>query len=261
MSGGALRIAVGAGDEDPSDLEWAAALAKRLNLPLLAPLDEASLAQWDFLLRFQDQRLSLSALGQSPIQTISVDFDDASLLWRQKQSLRNESVVRAIGGSKSLPLRIVDATAGLGQDSFILASAGFTVHMIEASPIVHALLEDGLRRGASSSRPAVSQACARLQLEQGDSGRVLSSMAEVDIVYLDPMFPERRKAAKVKKNMQVLQQLLEAAPPSEGLLQLARQKARRRVVVKRPRHSEWLEGEKPSMDISGKSSRFDIYLC
>ena len=89
---------------------------------------------------------------------------------------------------------------------------------------------------------------------------LLPTLEEVDVIYLDPMFPERTKSAKVKKNMQVLQQYLGHEDEPAGLLDTCLLTARRRVVVKRPRYAGWLDACKPSQEITGKSSRFDIYL-
>jgi 16S rRNA (guanine1516-N2)-methyltransferase len=251
-----------------ADLQRTAALAEQLQLPFFAepvcvnlqaslPAEQQS---FDLLLHYVDQTLYLHAMRGAQQQSICVDFSDASFLWRQKQALASESVVKAVGGKKALNLNIVDATAGLGQDSFILALFGFNVHLIEASPVVHALLADGLLRAMESGEPALLAAANRIQLSLGDSRLLLPKLEGVDIICLDPMFPERRKSAQVKKSMQVLQQLLGHDDEPVGLLEVCLLKASRRVVVKRPRHSNWLDASKPSLEITGKSSRFDIYL-
>jgi 16S rRNA (guanine1516-N2)-methyltransferase len=111
-----------------------------------------------------------------------------------------------------------------------------------------------------SGQPFLQAAAERIRLSLGDSRNLLPLMQDVDIIYLDPMFPERRKAAKVKKNMQMLQRLLGHEDEPDGLLEICLSIARVRVVVKRPRHAAWLNACRPSYDICGKSSRFDIYL-
>jgi len=250
-----------------ADLERTAALAQQLQLPFLAepvclklkslaPSDQRS---FDLLLYYIDQTLYLHAMNGAQ-QSICVDFSAASFLWRQKQALSAESVVKAVGGKKALHLSVVDATAGLGQDSFILALFGFNVHLIEGSPVIHALLANGLLRAKASGQPALLAAVNRIRLSLGDSRVLLPKLEAADVIYLDPMFPERRKSAKVKKNMQVLQQLLGHEDEPAGLLEASLLKATHRVVVKRPRHATWLDACKPSLEISGKSSRFDIYL-
>ncbi len=251
-----------------ANLRRTEALAEQLKLPVLEePVSfnsQSSLPpeqqSFDFLLHYVDQTLHLHTMSGSQ-QSICVDFSDASFLWRQKQALAAESVVKAVGGKKALHLNIVDATAGLGQDSFILALFGFNLHLIEGSPVVHALLADGLRRAKESDQATLLTAASRIKLTLGDSRVLLPQLDEVDVIYLDPMFPERNKSAKVKKNMQVLQKLLVQEEEPAGLLKTCLLKARRRVVVKRPRHAGWLDDCKPSLEITGKSSRFDIYLC
>jgi len=248
------------------DLQRTKNLADRLEIPFLQQAvcfnPQSSLSEqhvFDFLLHYTAQVLYLQSLSGS--QSICVDFSDSSFLWRQKQTLAAESVVKAVGGKKALNLNLVDATAGLGQDSLILALFGFNLQLIEGSPIVHALLEDGLSRASKSDQMGLRAAANRIQLFPGDSRVLLPQLEEVDIIYLDPMFPERNKSAKVKKNMQVLQQLLGHEHTPANLLEISLNKARRRVVVKRPRHAVWLNDLKPSQVVAGKSSRFDIYLC
>src|SRR5690606_5526316 len=102
--------------------------------------------------------------------------------------------------------KILDATAGWGRDSFILASLGFEVTMIERSPIVAVLLKDALKRAANN------EACKRMHLIQDDAVHYLQPLAEKnrpDVIYLDPMFPARKKSALVKKEMALLQTLLD----------------------------------------------------
>lgn len=214
--------------------------------------------------------LCLESSGQVPPLRISVDFCNADFGWRRRQPASAELVVKAVGGSRSQHRKVVDATAGLGQDGFILALAGFQVRMIERSAIVHALLQDGLQRAQRSNDLQLAQAASRIELLHGSSDALLPDMDDADIIYLDPMFPARRKSAKVKKNMQMLQALLhgdeeDAAQTNEAasaqLLETALQRARHRVVVKRPRIAGHLGGHKPSSEIAGKTNRFDIYLC
>lgn len=216
-----------------------------------------------FLLQQHEGRLGLCSLADPSLGIVSVDFEDGTLAWRQRHPQQPEALLKAAGVRPGQPLKVIDATAGLGQDSFMFANAGCQVLMLERSSLLHALLEDGLRRALNSADTRVRDAAARMQLLLADSLVVnLDALPLVpDVIYLDPMFPQRRrKSARVKKNMFMLQQLLDEEPPEEGLLEKALLAARKRVVVKRPRIAGFLDGCKPSFQMTGTSSRFDIYL-
>ena len=194
---------------------------------------------------------------------VCVDFDNESLQYRQRRPVKPEALLKAAGVKHGQSSHVLDATAGFGLDAFLFASAGASVTLIERSVILHAMLSDGLERGAVSADEKVRAAVTRMQLLHGDSAVMLAQhqSTPVDIVYLDPMFPERKKSAKVKKNMALLQQLLHSEAQAEHLLANAIGVASKRVVVKRPRHAPFLEARKPSFSQEGKSSRFDVYLC
>lgn len=181
---------------------------------------------------------------------------------------------------------VFDLTAGFGQDSLLMAQGGASrMHMVERDPIVAALLSDALRRlrliasDGDSLDPQIQRArdlSERLTLEQTrDAVEVAknSSAERPDVCYLDPMFPSRKKAAAVKKNMQILHGLLgsqviddiEARQNEDDLLQAAWNLARERVIVKRPINADNLGGNfeqeiKPSYEIKGSVNRWDVYV-
>jgi 16S rRNA (guanine1516-N2)-methyltransferase len=169
-------------------------------------------------------------------------------------------VAKAVGLQKTrAALHVIDATAGLGQDAFVLASLGCRVTMFERNPVIHALLADGLARAALN---ADCQAIVeRMRLLEGSSIDWLarSDAEAVDIVYLDPMFPHRDKSALVKKEMQVFRTIVGDDDDAGRLLAVALEQARYRVVVKRPRKAPAIEGPEPTTRIEGKSSRYDVY--
>ena len=169
---------------------------------------------------------------------------------------------RAVGVGKKSPLGVVDATAGLGRDSFVLADLGCRVLLCERHRVVQQLLRSGLRRAAAGDTwlAAVS---ARMQLHCGDARDLAPrDLSGVDVIYLDPMFPRRRKSAAVKKEMVVFQLLLgeRAADGGEELLAWALRQAVARVVVKRPPGAAELGGHRASHAIAGKAVRFDVYV-
>lgn len=244
---------------DTSESE--AQLAARLSLPLWQ-FENTTEHKCQFLLFYDNARLSLKQNEEGAAGPLCVDFEDATLTYRQRHARQPEAILKALGAKGGETLRIVDATAGWGLDAFVLASAGHRVDLFERSVILHALLQDGLRRATASGDERLVVIAKRMTLHFGDSSMTLRAWGEArpDVIYLDPMFPERSKSAKVKKNMYLLQQMLHDELPAETLLRDALSLAGRRVVVKRPAHAGFLEDIKPSFQQAGKSSRFDIYL-
>jgi len=168
-------------------------------------------------------------------------------------------LIRALGDSMS----VIDATGGFGVDAWTLACAGRSVLLIERSPILAALLRDAL---ASAQRDD-PLAAARLTLIEDDAREVLAAIAAgkgpteaPDAVYLDPMFPPKRRASALpSKPMQFLTAIVGADLDAGDLLAVARRVARKRVVVKRPPHAAPLALGATST-IETKLLRFDIYL-
>lgn len=179
-------------------------------------------------------------------------------------SLRRELVARAVG-FKGQPLEVIDMTAGLGRDAMVLALLGCRIRAIESNPVVFELLEDGLRRARiDPDMAAVIEEF--LHLVRGDSVDVLASLARdrpADVVYLDPMFPQRGQSALVKKEMVLLSRLVGTYDDADRLLAAALALGAHRVVIKRPRHSPALipaGGPPPSVDFEGRAARFDVYF-
>lgn len=176
--------------------------------------------------------------------------------------LPHELLVRAakVKGCES-PVAL-DATAGFGEDSLLLAAAGFEVHLFERDETIAALLEDGLARAAEDSR--LAGIVSRMHLTCKDSLDALHSIASgqgdaPDVVYLDPMFPARTKSASVKKKFQVLHHLEAPCEQEEELLRAAICAGPRKVVVKRPAKGSQLAGMKPGYSIAGKAVRYDVF--
>ncbi|MDP2286867.1 MAG: class I SAM-dependent methyltransferase [Pseudohongiella sp.] len=227
-----------------------------------------------------DNRLCLGLAAEPEAGVLCVDFADPAIQHRISKALSGEAVVKAMGQrphtSSPHPLfsqcqflkpesHLIDATAGLGLDAFILACAGWHVTMIEQSPLIHALLSDGIQRALllpesdTTAQKLTRAALSRLYLcPPGSSLDVLPTLPEAHVIYLDPMFPDRDKSARVKKNRYLLQQLHGEEAQGHNLLPLALSLAHK-VVVKRPARALPLDNIKPSAAITGKTSRFDIY--
>ncbi len=194
--------------------------------------------------------------------TLAVDF--ASMLPRVRPDrLSGELLVKAARVKGLASIRVFDATAGLGEDSFLLAAAGFEMTLCEANPVISALLCDGLERAALDER--LAPIVARMHPVQADSISVLRELAAFggessDVVYLDPMFPARQKSAAVKKKFQLLHHLERPCANEEELMAAALAVQPRKVVVKRPPKAPWLAGVKPSNAIEGKAVRYDCIV-
>ena len=195
---------------------------------------------------------------------VMVDFVGGELAHRKRYGGgRKQVLARAVGIKQGKPLpAIVDATAGLAKDAFVLASLGCEVQMLEQSPIVAMLITDALERACH--QPEFQELIdTGFSLQQGDSVELLTEIARSnppDTVYLDPMYPGRTKTAAVKKNMQLLQRLLGHSDEQPELLEAARACALKRVVVKRPKGANHYAGAEPTTSISSRKTRYDIYL-
>lgn len=184
----------------------------------------------------------------------------------QYHNLTHELLVKAAKIKGRTQLQILDATAGMGEDSLLLAAAGHQVILCEQDPVIAALLEDTMQRALQE--PTLQDIVSRMQLLRGDSIGILQAMAEdaseaavhPDVVYLDPMFPERQKSGLIKKKFQLLHFLEAPAENEAALLQAAQAVHPSRIVVKRPAKGPYLAGRKPSYSLDGKAIRYDCYV-
>ncbi|OBT10222.1 16S rRNA methyltransferase [Vibrio sp. UCD-FRSSP16_10] len=221
-----------------------------------------------FALRLGD-RLELIKLDEPKLGSICVDFASGAVAHRRKfGGGKGQAIAKAAGLNKGALPSVLDATAGLGRDAFVLASLGCKVQMIERNPVVAALLDDGLAR-AKQDPEIGGWVTERMSLLHASSLDALSQLAAddefhcPDVIYLDPMYPHpenKKKSALVKKEMRVFQTLVGADHDADGLLAPALQLASKRVVVKRPDYADWLDQIKPSMAIETKKNRFDVYV-
>lgn len=175
-------------------------------------------------------------------------------------NLNHELLIRASKcKTNSGNLTAVDATAGLGEDSFLLAAAGFKVQLYERDPIIAVLLYDALRRGMQNAQ--LEPIIQNMDLQIADSVLMLPQLdISPDIVVLDPMFPRRQKSGLIKKKFQLLHQLEQPCQNEQELLDAARSCHPRKIVIKRPAKGPYLNGIKPSYSIQGNSIRYDCLV-
>jgi 16S rRNA (guanine1516-N2)-methyltransferase len=172
---------------------------------------------------------------------------------------RGQALAKAAGLKNGKTPAIVDATAGLGRDAFLLASLGAEVTLIERSPDMHALLKDAIAR-ADAEGGIYREIVSRMTLLHGDS-RVLIPTLSPEVIVIDPMHPPRQNTALVKKEMRVLRELVGADPDQNELMEVALAHAKRRVVLKWPARAEPMPGiKKPSHQLLGKTTRYDVFM-
>ena len=235
----------------------ASRFAQHHQLPLLTDNSH----EHDLQLCFAADRLEL--FDRDLNTAIHVDFVEGALGHRRQfGGGRGQAIARAIGLRQGKTPSVLDVTAGLARDAWILASLGCPVTLVERSAVLAALINDGIARAQLDAASAQILA-DNFRLVEQDALCYLAGLDEAarpDVIYIDPMYPERKKSALVKKDMQILQHLLGKDDTAEALLTAALGCARKRVVVKRPVHAEPVNGASPSTSISSKKTRYDIYV-
>ena len=240
--------------------ETAEHLAKTNHLATLfsAPLYDAleKIQQEAFFLSYRDGYLVLLEKESLKKGGLTVDIEPRAGEQRSFPAPKQGDLARALGKSKT----IVDATTGWGQDSLAMFRMGFQMTCIERSPVMAALLHDAFERLAQCDW------VKNLQLDTPKllHGNAIDLLAHLetppDCIYLDPMFPpKRKKSALAKKSMQVLHELIGQDDDKNLLFQAALNATGKRVVVKSPDYAEPLGG-KPAQSFAGKLVRYDVYL-
>lgn len=214
-----------------------------------------------FQLKQTPQGLGLSWHAHPEMTPLIIDFLSGKQAFRGQQANRkDEAIARACLLNKTpttQALTILDATAGLARDAWVLVQLGAQVTLNERQPMVRELLADALHR-LYNEQPDYQE------LFRLSNTETLQAFADdsFDVVYLDPMYPkgDRKQKAAVKKDMQMFQQLVGSDLDADTLLEPALRIARKRVVVKRPQHADFLAQRKPSHQVISKKHRFDIYV-
>jgi 16S rRNA (guanine1516-N2)-methyltransferase len=264
---GKINLAVA----DGPDFEKAQKLSQKLCLPMASLLSNELVENQLFIVATATH-IEIREPGLKNSKPIFVDFLDRELTCRTGGNRgRNELLAKAVGLGKSdkvgKVLRILDATAGFGSDAYILAALGGEVTMLERSPVISVLLEDGLARLRQASKLIVDRmslintdaAVFFQQLIAGDK-RAPPVNRNYDVVYLDPIYPLTKKSALNRRKMRVLRSIVGDDFDADVLLAQALMVARR-VVVKRAKGANYLNSMKPDIQFStGASSRYDAYF-
>jgi 16S rRNA (guanine1516-N2)-methyltransferase len=186
-----------------------------------------------------------------------IDFNSGPLQHRRLHGGKKELLLKAVAAKPGR--QVIDCTAGLGVDAFLMAANGCTVTLLERSPVLALLLADALRRGRQD--PLSAPVVERMTLVQAEASSWLAALCEpTDSIYIDQMFPQAQKSAAVKGGMQLLQKFLGHDGQVSGLLQAALATNSQRVVVKRPLLGGETLGLIPDYQLKARASRFDIYV-
>ena len=224
-------------------------------------LSDTAGAAADYQFILDQGRLALISVQNRRQSPVLVDFFDRAFQRRLAAGLQGQLLGKALGLKNLRTPTVLDATAGLGTDSYLMAHAGCLVTAIERSSAIFALLEDGLRRAvqAVDVQESGSAAACRIEIRRGDFLLMDWPDNAYDVVYLDPMFPIDRRKASSGKEMTMLQNIATEDQSESELLSQSLRCARRRVVVKRNRRSRELAGMKPTLRFQGRRLRFDVY--
>jgi len=194
------------------------------------------------------------------LSELRVDFLSGAVAHRFKYGGgRGQALPKAIGMKTNKNPRVVDATAGLGRDAFLLASLGAKITLIERSKQMFELLSDGLGR-ASEAGGEIGEIISRMTLLHGDAKELLPKLSP-EIILVDPMHPERKDSALVKIELRQIREIVGIDDDASELMQIALKTACKRVVLKWPQKASPMSGIKaPSHQILGKSTRYDVFI-
>jgi 16S rRNA (guanine1516-N2)-methyltransferase len=255
-----MKILDGIIQQSATNLFDLGAWSQQWQIPLV---DEGQLVQAGLYLMVDGDQISVQQGGKKAPGPVFVDFVSGASAHRRKYGGgKGQSIAKAVGISGAYKPTVLDATAGLGRDAFVLATLGCNVTLIERHPVVYLLLKSGLQ--CAQDEIEIADIMARMALMQGNSIDLLSRWDSLgnlqpDIVYLDPMFPHSTASAEAKKEMKLFRSLVGADIDEDQLWEQADSIARCRIVVKRPAKAPPLAGRAPSYTLAGKANRFDVY--
>ncbi|MCP3673116.1 MAG: class I SAM-dependent methyltransferase [Gammaproteobacteria bacterium] len=233
------------------------ALAEKLSLPII---DSNQASDYEFAILYEADTLKLIHQTDKKMGAVYVDFSKGKSAYRHKHKGKGKlPLSRACGIKQSNRPTIIDATAGLGQDAFVLAGLGCQVLCIEQNPVLSELLADGLAR-ANEGEGWLREIANNIQLINSQAEIVLATK-KADVIYLDPMYPhdQNRKHAKVNKGMQLFRAFPGTSSNESELLKSAIAAATDSVVVKRPCWALPLADQRPNYKVPGKTHRYDVY--
>lgn len=225
----------------------AEALARRVGAPLADHPGE------ELTLLIDGSGVSLNGFG------LSYKGDFEQMLHRVSDGRLQHEMLAHVAKTTDPNPTAIDATAGMGEDSFLLAACGYRVTLFEQNPVIAALLRDALRR--AKKHLALREIAERMQLVEGNSIELMPKLLDrADLIYLDPMFPARQKSGLIGKKLQLIQKLEQPCFEEAELLNAALQIRSKKIVIKRPLKGPFLAGREPGYSIRGKAIRYDCIV-
>lgn len=212
----------------------------------------------NFKLFRKDNIIYLQSILHKDWLPFFIDFSSNEFTRRKNQMNNSQEISKAVGIKKDFKPKILDTTAGQGRDSFLLASLGCEITLLERNSIIFLLLNNAIENAKNNAE--LVEIVNRMTLINQDSIEFLKNNKEYfDVIYIDPMFPKSNKSRLVKKDMQIFREIVGDDLDSTELLKYALQQNTKRVVVKRMLNSPFINNLKPNFQIKGKTTRFDIY--
>lgn len=229
------------------DRDLAGSLARKLDVSIC---DEVGS---ELTVLFDGKGVSLVGYGLS----YQGDFD--GMIHRVTEGRLQHEMLSRVAKTDEKSVKAIDATAGMGEDSFLIAALGYNVTLYEQNPIIAVLLKDAIRR--AKRNPIIKDIASRMTVINGDSVELMpKSMDTIDLIYLDPMFPKRQKSGLINKKLQLIQKLEPPCTAEEELFDAAIKANPKKIVVKRPLKSPCLDNRAPNYMLKGKAIRYDCYV-
>lgn len=229
------------------DRDLAGSLSKKLGIPVQEREGE------ELTVLFDAKGVSLTGYGL----TYQGDFE--GMIHRVTEGRLAHEMLARVAKSEEKKGKAMDATAGMGEDSFLIAALGYEVTLYEQNPVIALLLKDAIRR--AKKHPQLKDIAMRMHVVEGDSTQLMQKCVdEIDLIYLDPMFPKRQKSGLINKKLQLIQKLEPPCSTEEELFDAAILAHPKKIVVKRPLKSPCLAGRNPNYMLKGKAIRYDCYV-
>ena len=202
---------------------------------------------------FKDEALQFSFTDKI---FLKLDFLKGSINYRLQRAQHEKHLKKAIGKNKE-PQLILDGTAGLLSDTLIFLSLGHKVIACEQSRYIYLLISDAVRRAEEQL-----DFLENLILVNQNSIDTYLEKDNIDIVYLDPLFPQDKKQLKRSKSICALRDILKLekiVTCDDKLFMKFNELKPKKIILKRPLKSEIIYNT-PNYQVKGKSTRFDIYI-
>ena len=222
-------------------------------------IQEFNKSNEDFRIFKKDNIIFLQSIKHNDWLPFSINFSSNNFI-RRKNQANSQDIIKAIGikGNLIKP-KVLDATAGQGRDSFILASLGCNITLLERNKVIYLLLKNAIENAKNNDE--LKNIVKNMTIINQDSVKFLENNNDFfDVIYLDPMFPKSKKSRLVKKDMQIFREIVGNDLDSSKILESALKSNTKRVVVKRMNKSDFLDNKKPNFSIKGTSIRFDVYI-